>query len=117
MMLYNLERNATYFAKHIDLIISLGSFAYPEHLTFYNLLFFVYPFQLIDPLVKPFGLWQTLRHDSTFGEPLKMICVYSPSLCDIGIKVISDSNTDSHDQERKKVYMGHYPSGSSIRCW
>lgn len=116
-MFFNLERNATYYAKHINLLIGLGSFTAPTTTTLFNYYFFLVPFTYIEPLVKPFGLWETLPEDGPFVMPLAFGCRYSTWLCDLGVHIVSDSNTDSHDPERKKVYFGHYPSGSSIRNW
>ena len=36
---------------------------------------------------------------------------------DIGGTRVAWTTSEFHDWERTKVFYGHYPSGSSIRCW
>jgi len=51
------------------------------------------------------------------GQTLSVACMYSEYLCNIGIRNIAASTTEFHDRERTRIFFGHYPAGSSVRCW
>lgn len=51
--------------------------------------------------------------DTTF---MKLACGILPPLCEFGIYLICDEDVDLDDSDRLNVYMGHFPSGTSLKC-
>jgi len=43
--------------------------------------------------------------------------VYLKPIGDYVLTFIATTTNEHSDYERSKVYFGHYPKGSSIRCW
>lgn len=84
MMLYNLERNATYYSKNVNLLVTLGTVARATTTTWINK-FAAAWFHYLDPLVHPLKLWETFSKDSFFTKYAQMVCMYSQKLCNLGI--------------------------------
>jgi hypothetical protein len=47
---------------------------------------------------------------------MTLMCGVIPELCEFGVYLICDEDTDLDDSTRLNVYMGHFPSGTSLKC-
>ena len=47
---------------------------------------------------------------------LKNLCFISNDICKQIVKVAADSDPDINDVTATKVFFGHFPSGSSLKC-
>lgn len=45
----------------------------------------------------------------------KTLCVLLPDICKFGEAMFSDKNPDLNSVDASKVYLSHYPSGSSLK--
>ncbi len=46
---------------------------------------------------------------------MRLICGVIPAICDFGINIGADEDMSLNDLDRVQVYMGHYPSGTSVK--
>jgi lysosomal acid lipase/cholesteryl ester hydrolase len=51
---------------------------------------------------------------SSFGE---LICGTVPAICKFGISFFTDSDPSVDSTARLAVFSGHFPSGTSLRCF
>lgn len=63
MMLYNLDRNSTYFSKNVNLLVTLGTVSTATHSSFVNELM-AWTFMKMDPLVKPLKFYKCFEPES-----------------------------------------------------
>jgi hypothetical protein len=115
MMFYNLAQNSTYYSKNVNFLVAMGAILNPSDTSFVNKIFLKL-FDVMDPLVKPFKLFKTFD-EGWFTRFVMNPCMYWQWWGDIGGTRVAWSTSEYHDWERTKVFYGHYPSGSSIRCW
>jgi len=114
-MFYNLVSNQTYYAENINLMVALGAVAHPQKTSWLNKLV-IELFTVIDPIIKPLRIFDPFS-DGLMMKMMMFPCMYCQWWGDIGINIIAASTTKFHDWERTKVFYGHYPAGSSVRCW
>jgi len=48
---------------------------------------------------------------------MKLICGVLPPLCEFGVYILCDEDTDLDDSTRLNDYVGgHFPAGTSLKC-
>jgi len=47
---------------------------------------------------------------------MRIICGTIPQLCNFGLYLITDEDPSVNDPDRTPVYLGHFPSGTSLRA-
>lgn len=121
-MFYNLGGpNATYFEDRVNVLIALCPFYVMKYVSLFNRIhsaahsFFI-SLGLMNPYTRfyqangvHFLSWITFDVGCTY-KPLKY-------WCDFGVGNMATSTHEYTNDERSKVFFGHYPRGSSIRAW
>ena len=115
MMFYNLATNSSYYAKHINFLVAMGPVMEPSDTSDFNKKT-MYFLDWLEPVIKPLKLFCTFG-EGFFMRAIMFPCMYWRWWGDIGGTRVAWTTSEFHDWERTKVFYGHYPSGSSIRCW
>ena len=119
-MFYNLAgNNATYFEDRIDVIIALCPFWVQGELIFLNKMMGLWSWY-IEPLFNPtFKFYRMNPYDNLHHWVVGYGCAYYPLkyICDIVVTNMATATNEFTNTERERVFFGHYPSGSSVRCW
>jgi len=71
-------------------------------------------FLLIDTC-SALGIYEFFPANWVTTGAMRLLCGTIPQLCNLGLYLISDEDPGLNDQDRSSVYMGHFPSGTSLR--
>jgi hypothetical protein len=74
-------------------------------------------FHLFNPILEKLKLFEAFASNDIATRTVLFPCMYSSTLCDIGMLRIATTTSEFHDEERSKAFFGHYPAGSSFRIW
>ena len=114
---YGLVHNKSYFESSINFLIALGPNVRVSKISYLNhLILFVFRY-FTEPLIEFSSNWIAQPHDDWPTRALFFPCFYSEKQCNIGMNIISQTTSRYNDHDRLKAFIGHYPAGSSIRCW
>jgi pimeloyl-ACP methyl ester carboxylesterase len=118
-MIYNLATNASFFAPRITGVMALGPIGEVTKIDMVlNRLMNIASYYMEKTgFIKYVGGYETYASEGFFGKGTKYICAYVHSLCDKAISFIAQSDNQHNDLERLKVYLSHYPAGSSYKAW
>jgi hypothetical protein len=92
-MYYGLSHNEQFYADRVSVFIALG------------------------PVMELTHCKSTLIHFVAAFETLlvDLLCGSIPQLCNFGLYLITDEDPTLNDAGRTPVYLGHFPSGTSLR--
>jgi hypothetical protein len=68
----------------------------------------------IDTTLNLLKIYDLFTPNWLISKAGKVVCTYISAFCDLADFLVADENPLLNDQERIKVYFGHYPSGSSV---
>ena len=71
---------------------------------------------LIIDTCELFGIYDMFPANWMTNTFMKLMCSVIPPLCEFGVYLICDEDVDLDDSNRLNVYMGHFPSGTSLKC-
>jgi lysosomal acid lipase/cholesteryl ester hydrolase len=114
-LFYGLAHNEDYFADKISVFLAFGPVLQLTHCKSDLLYFFAQHDTLIIDTCELFGIYEFFPAnwiDTTF---MKLMCGVIPELCEFGIYLICDEDVDLDDSTRLNDYMGHFPSGTSLK--
>ena len=115
-MFYALAENEAYFVDKVSIFVALGPVTKLTHCKS-GLINVVADFSdVIEPICQDLGIYEFFPADWLTKGLFRTICGYIPDLCKLGIFLIADEDTDLDKDERTQDYLGHFPSGTSLRC-
>jgi lysosomal acid lipase/cholesteryl ester hydrolase len=62
------------------------------------------------------GIYEFFSANWLTTGAMRLICSALPSLCELGDYLIADEDISLDNEDRLTVYMGHFPSGTSLNC-
>ena len=68
-------------------------------------------------ILKNMGMVEMFAKNYLQSKIVSSICELVPFVCDFMIELVADAESDYNNQARLDVFMGHYPSGSSLRSF
>ena len=71
---------------------------------------------LIQDTCWTLGIFEFFPANFLTTGAFRTICGTIPELCKFGDSLITDMDPSVDDTDRFAVYMGHFPSGTSLRC-
>ena len=115
-MFYGLAHNEAYFADKVSLFVALGPVLELNHASSELLIFIANNDELILATCELFGIYDMFPANWLTTGAMRLICGVIPELCDFGAYLICDEDVDLDNSDRLDDYMGHFPSGTSLKC-
>lgn len=115
-MFYALAHNEDYFASKVSLFLAFGPVLALSHASSDLLYFVARNDQLILDTCELFGIYDMFPANWLDTGAMRLICGVIPPLCDFGAYLICDEDVNLDDKDRLDDYMGHFPSGTSLKC-
>jgi lysosomal acid lipase/cholesteryl ester hydrolase len=114
-MFYGLSHNEAFFAERVSIFIALGPVMELTHCKS-SLIHFFADFQsLIVGTASTLGFYEFFAAGWVTTGAMRLICGTIPQLCEFGMYLITDEDPSLNDPDRTPVYLGHFPSGTSLR--
>ena len=115
-MYYGLATNEDFFADKISVFIALGPVMKLTNCKS-NLLNIVSKNDaIILGACNTFGIYEFFPANWLTTGAMRFLCGTIPALCQLGDYLIADEDPTLDDPNRLPVYLGHFPSGTSLRC-
>lgn len=115
-LFYALAHNEDYFASKLSVFMAFGPVLQLTHCQSDLLYFFAEHDALIIDTCELFGIYDLFPANWATTGAMQLICGTIPELCEFGVYLICDEDVDLDDSDRLTVYMGHFPSGTSLNC-
>jgi len=115
-MYYALATNEEFFADKISVFIALGPVMKLTHCKSNLLQFVAKNDALLVDTCKVLGIYEFFPANWLTTGGFRLICGTIPALCKFGTFLIADEDTSLDNTDRLSVYLGHFPSGTSLRC-
>jgi len=74
-----------------------------------------YQYGILSKATNILGINELMRPNWLFKHGFKVACGYVPIYCDVLLLLTAAKNTEYTDDDRSKVFMGHYPAGTSMQ--
>lgn len=115
-LFYGLAHNESYYAEYISVFLAFGPVLELTHCKSDLLTFFAKHDTLVVDTCELFGIYEWFPANWIDTEAMALICGVIPEICEIGVGIIADEDTDLDDSVRLNDYIGgHFPSGASLR--
>jgi len=113
--------NAAFFEERVSVLIALCPFYVMKYSSFLNIYHTAAHTMFIKlGLMNPYTrFYQASGVNLINLFAFKIGCTYQPMrfFCEIMVSHMATTKSEFTDDERSKVFFGHYPKGSSIRAW
>jgi hypothetical protein len=113
-MFYALATNQSYFEDKISVFIALGPVLELSHCQSGLLDFVAAHDTLLVDAARLLGIYDFFPANWLTTGAFRLLCGTLPSICKFGTYLIADEDTSLDDSDRLTVYMGHFPSGTSL---
>lgn len=114
-MFYGLSHNEQWFADRVSVFVALGPVMQLTHCKS-SLIHFAADFKsLIVDTCSLLGFYEFFPAGWVTTGAMRILCGTIPQLCEFGLYLITDEDPSLNDQTRTSVYLGHFPSGTSLR--
>ena len=102
--------------ERVEVFVSLGGVTRLDHSSS-NLLKELANQKFLIDTIKSIGLFEMFPSNYLQNRVFSTICTTVPFLCDFLIELVADVDAKVNNQGRVGVFMGHYPSGSSLKSF
>lgn len=114
-LFYALAHNENYFKDKISIFVALGPVMQLTNVKSGILWFLAqYDFLVINAC-QTLGIYDIFPANWLTTGVFRLICGTIPAICEFGVNIIADENTALDKADRLQTYMGHFPSGTSLR--
>ncbi|CDW82246.1 ab-hydrolase associated lipase region family protein [Stylonychia lemnae] len=116
-LFYALSRNESYFEDRISLFIALGPVMRVTHekSSIMHFLSSNFTRKAVEDVCDLFGIYELFPSNYLTTHTMDFLCDTIPKICDFSLYLITDEDLTEDDESRIQVYLGHFPSGSSLR--
>lgn len=114
-MYWALSHNEDFFADKVSLFVALGPVMRLSHSKSSLINIFAQADTLIVDTCDLLGIYEFFPANWLTTGAMRLLCGTIPTLCELGIYLIADEDMSLNDDSRVQVYMGHFPSGTSLR--
>ncbi len=115
-MFYALTHNEEFFAQRVSVFIALGPVMQLTHCKSSLINFFADFRSLIVTTASTLGFYEFFPAGYLTNGAMRLICGTIPQLCNFGLYLLTDEDPSVNDPDRTPVYLGHFPSGTSLRA-
>jgi len=114
-MYYGLSHNEAFYESRVSVFIALGPVMQLTHCKS-SLIHFVATFEsLLVDTCSLLGIYEFFPANWVTTGAMRLLCGSIPQLCNFGLYLITDEDPALNDAGRTPVYLGHFPSGTSLR--
>ena len=114
-MFYALATNEAYLKEKVSIFIALGPVMKLTHTKSTLIKFFAFNEWLIVDTCNLLGIYEFFPANWLDTGAMRILCGTIPALCEFGDYLIADEDITLDDEGRLQVYLGHFPSGTSLR--
>ena len=114
-MYWALSHNEQFFADRVSVFIALGPVMRLSHSKSSLINIFAHTRSLIVDTCSVLGIYEFFPAGWVTTGAMRLLCGTIPSLCNLGLYLIADEDPSLNDPARAQVYLGHFPSGTSMR--
>jgi lysosomal acid lipase/cholesteryl ester hydrolase len=114
-MYYGLSHNEQFFVDRVSVFIALGPVMQLTHCKSSLINFFATFESLIVDTCSTLGIYEFFSANWVTTGAMRLLCGTIPQLCNFGLYLITDEDPTLNDAGRTPVYLGHFPSGTSLR--
>mmetsp|Transcript_4994 Transcript_4994/g.3621 ORF Transcript_4994/g.3621 Transcript_4994/m.3621 type:complete len:240 (+) Transcript_4994:558-1277(+) len=115
-MFYALTEKEAYFAEKVSIFIALGPVTTLAHCRSTLLNIIANNDELLIDFCEAFGIYEFFPANWIDSALFGLVCGLLPPICEFGVQIFADEDTSLDDSTRLNVYMGHFPSGTSLKC-
>lgn len=116
-MYFALAENEAEIAQYVSIFFALGPVMELSHIKSDLLDFFAHNYELVVDTCELLGIYDMFPANYLDNFAMQLLCGYIPELCELGISLLCDEDTDLDDTTRLEDYTGgHFPSGTSLYC-
>jgi len=113
-MYYGLAKNEGFFADKVSVFIALGPVMKLTHCKSALIQLVSANDALLLDTCKLLGIYEFFPANWLTTGAMRLLCGTIPALCRLGDFLIADEDTTLDDADRLTVYLGHFPSGTSL---
>jgi len=114
-MFYGLSHNEAYLAERVSVFVALGPVTNLYNCKSSLIQFFANFQNLIADTAGLLGFYEFFPANWLTTGFMRLFCGTIPQICEFGLFLISDEDPALNDQDRTPVFLGHFPSGTSLR--
>jgi len=116
-MFYGLSHNESYYEDKISLFIALGPVARVtnEKSSLIHFMSSNFTRNTILDVTSLLGIYELFPSNWMTTDVMDFLCDKIPMVCEFSIYLVADEKIDEDDEMRSEVYLGHFPSGTSVR--
>jgi len=111
----SLSRNESKYANKVSIFVALGPVLKMEYQSSPLLAFIAQNYSLVAGTFSTLGIYE-VPANFLANTAFKVFCGIVPKACSLVNTLLFTSDTSVDDTDRYAVYMGHFPSGASIKC-
>jgi lysosomal acid lipase/cholesteryl ester hydrolase len=115
-MFYGLAKNEDFFDQRVSIFIALGPVMKLDHCKSSLLSFVAHNSALLIDTCSLLGIYEFFPANWIDTGAMRLLCGTIPALCQFGVYLVADEDTSLDNSDRLNVYLGHFPSGTSLRC-
>lgn len=115
-MYYGLATNEDFFASRVSIFIALGPVMKLTNCKSALIKFVANTDALLVATCNTLGIYEFFPANWLTTGGFRLICGTIPALCNFGTFLVADEDTSLDNPVRLPVYLGHFPSGTSLRC-
>ena len=105
-----------WFEDRLALYASLGSVTRLDHMTSELLTLLISEADTAIPIFEDLGIYEMFPSDYLTKPSFVLVCGTLPWVCKFGNKLIADADPRVDSTLDARIYFGHFPSGSSLKC-
>ena len=115
-MFYGLAKNEDFFAERVSIFVALGPVMKLTHCKSSLIQLVAYNKVLLVDTCNLLGIYEFFPANWITTGAMRLLCGTIPALCKLGTFLIADEDPSLDDTGRTAVYLGHFPSGTSLNC-
>lgn len=114
-MFFALTKKEDFFAERVSVFIALGPVTNLAHSKSSLINIFAFASTPLVDTCSVLGIYEFFPANWATTGAMRLLCGTIPALCELGLFLIADEDTTLNDEDRVPVFLGHYPSGTSMR--
>lgn len=112
---YGLSRNTKYFKDNVNLFVGLGPLTVLTDTSPTNIYLVKFAAEF-RPVLADLGIFDMASEAQTHAF-FTNVCGFWIEACLVGTQFVATSNILPLNTERTRAFFGHYPAGSSVKCF
>jgi pimeloyl-ACP methyl ester carboxylesterase len=115
-LFYALATAEEYYQEKISIFVALGPVMNLAHCKSDLIDFVAWNSWWVVPTAELLGCYEWFPANWLTTGAMRLLCGTIPALCEFSASLVADEDPSLDDDTRFQDYMGHFPSGTSLRC-